>query len=208
MAQKTIDRVPAVGYAGKRKPVAGVKLLANIAADVARLTSELAQHIDALKQRREKKSLTLYFDNIVAGEPCQSVKNTELVVAASYGDVPRVTELVKNGAEVHTGHDRPLQVAAANGHTEIVKYLLDQDADATAEDNEALIAAARSGYDDIVALLLDHGANVHARNDEALRLADQAQVQTPGSFNARRRTPSDGHARTMELLRAGAALPA
>jgi hypothetical protein len=203
MALKTIDRVPGLGHAGKRKPVGAVKLLANIAADIARLKSELEQRADVLKQRLEKKSLTLYFDNIVAGEPCQSVKNSELVVAASYGDVARVAELVADGAEVHTGQDRPLQVAAANGHTDIVEYLLERDADATAEDNEALVEAARSGYDDIVALLLDHGANVRARNGEALRLASQSQVQTAGSFNARRRTPPDGHAKTMKLLRTG-----
>jgi ankyrin repeat protein len=197
MAQKTIDRVPIQGYTGKRK-VQGI----------GKLLADLAQLKSAWRQRSEKKSLTLYFDNIVAGEPTQSVKNTELVVAASYGDTARVSKLVANGAEVHTGNDRPLQVAAANGHTEIVKYLLEEAADATAEDDEALIEAARSGYDDIVALLLDYGANVDARNGEPLRLASQSHIQTPGAFNARRRTPLDGHAKTIELLRACAARPA
>jgi hypothetical protein len=160
----------------------------------------VGQPSPAAEPRVKQKSLKPYFDDIVAGEATQPVKNSELVVAAACGDLALVRELVASGAEIHVSHDEPLQVAAANGHAETVEYLLEQKADPTADDNEALIEAAKGGYHDVVALLLDHGANVHARKDEPLRLASQFHIQTPGSFNARRRTPPDGHAKTIKLL--------
>jgi hypothetical protein len=151
--------------------------------------------------RVERRSLKLYFDDIVAGEPSRVAMNSELVLAASHGDSVRVGELVTAGADAHTGNERALHVAAANGHVETVNCLLKSGADVHAEDDEALIEAAKSGYDDVVALLLEYGADVHARNGEPLKLASLFRKQTPGVFNARRETPSEGHERTVNLLR-------
>jgi ankyrin repeat protein len=148
-----------------------------------------------------RRSLGLYFDDIVAGEPSPVVKNNELVVAATYGDFERVSKLVTSGADVHTGNDRPLQVAAANGHLTTVEFLLDHEADVNADDDEALVSAAKGGYADVVTLLLRHGANAQARSCASLTLATERRVQTPGSFRARRPTPENGHTETIEVLR-------
>lgn len=162
--------------------------------------SEASSTVPAQDPRSEQKGVKLYFDNLAAGESTRVVKNNELVMAAAYGDIARVRELVITGADVHTGNDRPLQLAAANGHIETVQYLLDNDADIRADDNEALVEAATNGYDDVVKLLLDRGADT--RYQEALKLASQSRAQTPGSFNARRPTPDNGHANTIKILTA------
>jgi len=187
---KTVDRQSNAGYTSIEEVVP-----MNIG------TVDLSKNVETVELQVRHKSSKLFFDNVVAGEPTQVAKNAELVVAATFGDLVRVKDLVAQHADVHTGNDRPLQIAAANGHTDTVEFLLQHGAEADAEDNEALISAAKSGYCDVVSLLLNHGADAHARNDEALRLAKEFQVQSRGAFRARRPTPENGHAKTIDLIR-------
>lgn len=168
--------------------------------------SEAVSTVRAQDPRSAQKGVKLYFDNLAAGESTRVVKNNELVMAAAYGDIARVRELVISGADVHTGDDRPFQLAAANGHVETVQYLLDNEADVRAHDNEALVKAAENGYDDVVKLLLDRGADT--RYEEARNLASKSRAQTPGSFNARRPTPDNGHANTVKILDVHLGVPA
>jgi hypothetical protein len=141
-----------------------------------------------------------YFADVVAAEPSQVVKDTQLVEAATYGDTDRVAQLLQIGAKANTANNGPLKLAAANGHAESVKLLLDHGADPS--DREALLDAAKAGYADVVALLA-RKANEETRT-EAVRLASIGVRQTPGVFGAREATPENGHARTVELLRASA----
>jgi len=188
---KTVDPEHSKGYTEFEGPSS--HLLEASALD------QLLKQMGTLVPRR---SLKLYFDDVVAGEPTLVAKNGELISAATFGATGRAKTLLEEGADIHTDNDCPLQVAAANGHVETVEFLLKCKADVHAEDDQALLDAARSGYHDIVDLLLRHGANPHARNDGALRLASQFRVQSAGSFNACRPTPVEGHKKTIDLLSA------
>jgi ankyrin repeat protein len=190
MKQKHIDRAQLAGYAGS-----GQSARASVGKAVA---VEQTQTVTGQEMQRPGV-LKAYFEDIV-GEPSQVVKNTQLVRAAAAGDITWVQDLVKHGADVHTGDDRPLRFAAANGHAKIVEILLDAGASIHAVDDAALREAAKSGYNDVVSILLGRGANVHAREDEALKLASERRIQTPGPFRARQKTPSDGHDKSIKLL--------
>ncbi len=83
--------------------------------------------------------------------------------AAMEGDVERVSQLLKGGADVNASDDTgtPLHWALFSNQPEIVRLLLEQGADPTVEGllGLPLEVAALSGDAEIVKLLLDHGAN-------------------------------------------------
>jgi hypothetical protein len=153
-----------------------------------------------------------YFSDIVAGEPSQVVKDNQLLRAATYGDITYVRKLLASGANPETESYSPLELAAANGHVETVRVLLQ--ATVNPRDHDAFlqaakggfIEAAKSGYAGVVELLEGH-VDVQTRS-EALGLAQKGRPQTPGAFRARQRTPKDGHAQTIEILKKGHAGPA
>jgi hypothetical protein len=138
-----------------------------------------------------------YFADIVAGEPSQVVKDTQLIEAAIYGETARLGELLKRHADPKTANNSPLRLAAENGHAECVKILIN--AGANAADREALLHAAKGGYADVVTLLARHADS--ATRSEAIKVANQRQEQTPGAFGAGRSTPKNGHAQVLKLLK-------
>jgi len=91
-----------------------------------------------------------------------------LLAAARDGDMAKLEEAARLGADIHTKKERALWYAATRGHTEIVAFLLDGGADLHVNNDEALRWAAALGGPETVALLLDRGADIHAKNDEAL----------------------------------------
>lgn len=138
-----------------------------------------------------------YFADIVAGEPSQVVKNTQLIEAAIFGDTLRIIELLKQGAEHSTAQNSPLRLAAGNGHAESVQVLVN--AGANAADREALVRAAKAGYADVVAILARYSDS--ATRNEAIKVASHGYHQTPGSFGAGQHTPQNGHAQTIKILK-------
>jgi len=110
---------------------------------------------------------------MVAGD--MSELNQELVKAANNGDLVKVKQLVKEGADVHVvTNDRflgaipVLMVATQKGHRDIVQFLIENGADVnvrTTGDIEgvtALMIASGRGYLDIVKFLVENGADVNA----------------------------------------------
>jgi hypothetical protein len=63
---------------------------------------------------------------------------TALALAANYGFLPAVQELLAAGADVHGGDDQALEWAAGMGHADIVQTLLEAGADVTAGNYQAL----------------------------------------------------------------------
>lgn len=97
----------------------------------------------------------------------------QLIVAARKGQVEKVKELIKLGADVNAkekvvGEGRPaLFHAASYGRTEVVKLLLQHGADVNEQPagrTTSLMIAAWGGYTDTVKILLEAGANVNAKS--------------------------------------------
>jgi ankyrin repeat protein/serine/threonine protein kinase len=98
-------------------------------------------------------------------------KNKELLEASEKGDVEKVKELLKEGANINAKNKfgyTPLHVVADRGHIEIVKLLIEHGADVNAKDNifghTPLHKAAYNGHIEIVKLLIEHGADVNAKD--------------------------------------------
>ena len=91
---------------------------------------------------------------------------SDLFDAANAGDLERVQELVKQGAEIdYIGYnDRtPLYEAARNGHLKVVRYLVEQGADLemfNIVECCPLLVAAHRGHLDVVRYFLEVGANM------------------------------------------------
>jgi ankyrin repeat protein len=154
--------------------------------------------ITSEQSRAKNSTIKPYFADIVAGEPSQVVKDTQLVEAAVYGDTDRVRRLITQGANVTTAENSPLRLAAANGHADCVQVLVASGANPV--DREALIRAAKGGYADVVDLLARDADPVAL--DVALQLASERHHQNTGVFGARCDSPKNGHARTIEILKA------
>jgi cytohesin len=90
---------------------------------------------------------------------------TDLHSAASAGDVERVRELLKKGANPNVRDEfgyTPLHWAAYEGHVDVVKLLLKHGANLNARDEDGwtpLHRAASRGHVEVVKLLLEHGAD-------------------------------------------------
>jgi len=76
-------------------------------------------------------------------------------------DVNVVRDLLKQGANVHTGDDWSFRWASKNGHLEVVKLLIKHGADIHAVDDWALKESSRNGHLEVVKLLIEHGANTN-----------------------------------------------
>jgi cytohesin len=98
---------------------------------------------------------------------------TDLTLAACSGDVNKVVELIKSGADVNFIHKdsgaSPLHFAALNGHNEVVKTLIQSNADINKAENDGwnpLHTAAHEGYDKVVKTLIQSNADINkAQND-------------------------------------------
>ncbi|MBA4386496.1 MAG: hypothetical protein C0404_00865 [Verrucomicrobia bacterium] len=106
--------------------------------------------------------------------------NTDLMVAATAGDLDAVRQLLAKNAMVsprNTFGSTALMGAAAGGHKEIVKLLMDKGARVNEKNGHgytALMLAAKNGHKEVVDLLLDSKADVNtadSRNNTALMYA-------------------------------------
>ncbi len=106
---------------------------------------------------------------------------TDLHDAAYYGDLERVKELLKKGADPNIKNYEgwtPLHIAASKGHVDIARLLLEHGADPDAEDNYGftpLHTAAYKGRVDMVKLLLEYGADPSIRNRDGKTPLDLAR---------------------------------
>lgn len=98
----------------------------------------------------------------------------ELFDAAENGDVKKVEELIKQGANVNAKDVEDYTAlinASSNGHKEIVELLIKYKADVNAIDNlgwSVLMHASINGNKDIVKLLLKNKADINAKNKYGL----------------------------------------
>lgn len=87
--------------------------------------------------------------------------------AAKAGDLKRVQQLVKDGADLEAALPRgetPLIVAALEGQTQVVKFLIERGAAIQARNDRgftALHAAAYRGHPPVAELLIANGINVN-----------------------------------------------
>ena len=93
---------------------------------------------------------------------------TQLMKAVKSGDLPLVTNLIRQGVDVNqadTNGDSPMIMAAYEGHDEILKVLLEAGADVSALDPgmkaTALHAAAYAGRTGAARLLIAHKVEIN-----------------------------------------------
>ncbi|MEW6349022.1 MAG: ankyrin repeat domain-containing protein [Thermodesulfobacteriota bacterium] len=109
-------------------------------------------------------------DNTESGRPAYQRTDNALLLAARYGRVGLVKQLLSEGAPVDTkgGLDQTaLMEAAQNGHVAVVRLLVRRGADINAKDDisqTALMLAAGKGHVRVVTALLKRGADVNARS--------------------------------------------
>lgn len=106
-------------------------------------------------------------------------KESDLLGAASEGDLPAVEELLRAGVRPNTD---ALFMAVVKGHDTIVRKMLEHGGDYDAKDKHGqtlLILAAAEGHAGVVRALLAAGANKDAKNatgKTALMLATKSDV--------------------------------
>jgi ankyrin repeat protein len=96
------------------------------------------------------------------------IQDKSLILAAEYGDLDTVREMLALGANPNAmgPQSAALHCAAFEGHLEIVKYLLDNKADSNLVDTRgfyALQLAASKGRVEVALALIAAGANLEAR---------------------------------------------
>jgi ankyrin repeat protein len=94
----------------------------------------------------------------------------ELFEAARENNVPEVSQLLSDGADVNVRYnddETALIEASYRGHVQVVKELLEYGADTEARDDDgstALLFACCKGYLAVVIALLEHGADIDVLN--------------------------------------------
>ena len=102
---------------------------------------------------------------VPANRPCYRA-SFPLSFAGQSGNLEIVKLLVKFGADVNAGAEKPLFAAATKGHVEIVRFLLESGADPDAPKPNrswtALHTALVTSNPEIATILIDAGADVNA----------------------------------------------
>ena len=93
----------------------------------------------------------------------------ELFIAAAHGDLTKVEQLLKQGADKDKPFQgsTPLYIAAQNGHLPVVRYLAEQGADKGKTDNNdisPLYAAIEKGHLGVVRCLVEQGVDKDKAN--------------------------------------------
>jgi len=83
----------------------------------------------------------------------------DLIKASKEGNVERVVELLKAGANVHAEDDYALRWASFNGQAKAVKLLLEAGVSVHAQNDFAIKIAFEKKQDLVIMLLLDYGAD-------------------------------------------------
>ena len=108
---------------------------------------------------------------------------TPLITATYVGNVPIITLLLSNGANVNHANnygEAPLHVAVFSGHEAAVAVLLSNGADFNQADNNgfsSLHHAAENVNDGMVAILIEKGADVNQVDLDGDRPIDVAKTQ-------------------------------
>ena len=96
-----------------------------------------------------------------------SAESKSLVDAATRGNLQRVSQLISQGADIHSADfsgRTALSYASQNGHSEVAQFLIENGADVHLGGNNGdtpLIHAAQNGHYEIAQLLLGNGADVN-----------------------------------------------
>jgi len=117
-------------------------------------------------------------------EEAKERMNMELMSATRDGDISRVRNLVRAGAQVEmrdNANGTPVLWAAREGHTEIVKFLLENGANPNViehgnKDMTPLLWAAILNNLECVKVLLDHGADINAATTDGYTALMQAAI--------------------------------
>lgn len=108
--------------------------------------------------------------------------NDQLIQAAKTGNITKIRELLKQGAQINYVGDEEftaLQWAAFEKHPETVRLLLENNAEVDQEDDKedtALIAAARVGCIEAMRILLEYGASIHHANQTGYTALNVAEL--------------------------------
>ena len=100
-------------------------------------------------------------------------RDYNLILAAEEGNIDKVNQLLREGANVNTVADSytPLLYASQNGHTDIVKALIKAGANVNVVEDDGytpLTWAAQEGYTDIAKALIKAGTNINAVNNKGV----------------------------------------
>jgi hypothetical protein len=140
-------------------------------------------------------------ETVKVGDKPITIRQTDLHVAASQGDLATAQRLLDQGAfevDVRSNYGvTPLMHAATYGHLDMARLLISKGANINAQGGvsggTALSSAARVGHKEMVLLLLEHGASVDAPNTDGC---------TPLHLTA-----YDGHVETARVLLVNGANP-
>ena len=108
--------------------------------------------------------------------------NTDMLMAASEGNLKLVKSLIKAGADTsfrNEDSDTGLHISARQGHTRIVRTFLDDSIDVNSRGFNGmtgLMIAAENNYPDILSDLLINGATINLKDDNGNTAADYARL--------------------------------
>jgi len=100
----------------------------------------------------------------------QEQLNEQLLRASWDGDLDKVKDLIKQGADVHYKNDIAAEKASISGHLEVLKYLNENGADILASNDYVLRRAAYYKHLEIIKYLHQQGADF----DSAIESADDS----------------------------------
>ena len=105
-------------------------------------------------------------------------KDLDLLDAAIKGNISRLRELIKAGADVNTKDKKfgltTLMMAASEGHADVVRELIKAGADLNAKGNlgfTALMYAALKGHADVARELIAAGADLNTKDNKLVQTA-------------------------------------
>lgn len=119
------------------------------------------------------RNIINYLKNYYNAKKVQTEIDMALVEAVRKGDLEKVKDLLKNGADIHYMYDEPVRMAALDNKLEILKYLVEKGANIHEQREFALRVASVNGYFEIVKFLVEKGADISVDNYWAFKKAKE-----------------------------------